>query len=189
MHGWCVSGVMCYGNEWMNERVNEWIHERVGNVEWLCILLYFICICNMSLYLFMAILHMMNKPHIHPRTSVGNSSHRTRLVTYIYIYIYTYICVYVCMCVYIYVCVCNCCWKFRKCHLHYKLYFIENSKCPRNPFIPGLATFDVFITVVIQEPYIDSVVHVDGHDRIQVTIKGRHIQLREVIIPFNVVLH
>ena len=55
MHGWCMSGVLCYGNEWMNERVNAWINERVGNVEWLCILLSFICICNMSLYLFRAI--------------------------------------------------------------------------------------------------------------------------------------
>ena len=76
MNGWCMSGVMCYGNE----RVNEWINERVGNVEWLCLLLYLICICNMFLYIFRAIL-LTNKPHIHRRTSVGNSSHRTRLVT------------------------------------------------------------------------------------------------------------
>ena len=80
---WCVMGM----NEWMNERVNEWINERMGNVEWLCILLYLICICNMPLYLFRAISYMTNKPHIQPRTSVGNSSHRTRLVTYIFPYL------------------------------------------------------------------------------------------------------
>ena len=60
LNGWCMGDalvVWCvmWMNEWMYEWMNEWwINERVGNVEWLCILLYFICICNMSLYLFRA---------------------------------------------------------------------------------------------------------------------------------------
>ena len=80
MNGWCMSGVM-----WMNERTNEWMNEWMVN-KWacgqcrmtVCVLLYFICIRNMSLYLFRAIL-LTNKPHIHPRTSVGNSSHEPDL--------------------------------------------------------------------------------------------------------------
>ena len=84
IHGWCISGVMCYVNEWMNEWTNEWANEWMN--EWwinecvggqcrmtVCISLYFICICNMSLYLFKAFYMWRINPSIHPRTSVCRS--------------------------------------------------------------------------------------------------------------------
>ena len=80
MHGWCMSGVMCYGNEWMNEWMNEWINECVGNDCAFCCILSAFVIC---LFIFSGLFwYLTNKPHIHPRTSVGHSSYRTRLVTY-----------------------------------------------------------------------------------------------------------
>ena len=91
MNGWCMSGVLCYGNElmneWMNERMNEWINERVGNVEWLCILLYFICICNMFLYLFRAIFYWRIKP-IYTPGQVLVILHTEPDLQHIYIYLY-----------------------------------------------------------------------------------------------------
>ena len=88
MNGWCIvwcsvwwmgdAWVMhewCDVNEWMNERMNEWMVNKwvCGLCRMtVCILLYFNCICNMSLYLFRAIL-LTNKHHIHPRTSVCRS--------------------------------------------------------------------------------------------------------------------
>ena len=79
MNGWCMSGVMCYGNEWMNEWMNEWINECVGNDCAFCCILSVFVIC---LFIFSGLFwYLTNKPHIHPRTSVGHSSHRTRLVT------------------------------------------------------------------------------------------------------------
>ena len=79
MHGWCMSGVMCYGNEWMNEWTNEWMNKWVCG-QWLCILLYFICICNMSFYLFRANFYIRRiNPNIHPRTSVCHLSHEPDL--------------------------------------------------------------------------------------------------------------
>ena len=85
LNGWCMGDalvVWCvmWMNEWMNVWMNEWwIIERVGNVEWLCILLYFICICNMSLYLFRAFYIRRINPNIHPRTSVCHLSHEPDL--------------------------------------------------------------------------------------------------------------
>ena len=83
MHGWCMSGVMCYVNECMYEWMNEWwINERVGNVEWLCILLYFICICNMSFLSFHGYFDIRRiNPIYTPGQVLVISSHRTRLVT------------------------------------------------------------------------------------------------------------
>ena len=80
MNRWCMGDAWlmhdwCYLNEWMNEWMdgwmNEWINEWVVN-KWacgqcrmtVCILLYFICICNMSLYLFRAIFYATNKQDI-----------------------------------------------------------------------------------------------------------------------------
>ena len=76
MHEWChVSCV--WMNDWTNEWMNEWMVNKCvcGQCRMtMCILLYFICICDMSLYLFRAFL-LTNKPHIHPRTSVCHSTH------------------------------------------------------------------------------------------------------------------
>ena len=91
MHGWCMSGVLCYGNEWrnewmnewMNKWMNEWINECVGNDCAFCGILSVFVIC---LFIFSGLFwYLTNKPHIHPRTSVGHSSHRTRLVTRVYL--------------------------------------------------------------------------------------------------------
>ena len=78
MNGWCTVGcsVWWMGDawvlhewcdvlyEWMNGWINEWMMNAwaYGQCRMtVCILLYFICICNMSLYLFRAI-SLTNKP-------------------------------------------------------------------------------------------------------------------------------
>ena len=45
---WCVMWM----KEWINERINEWTCGQCRTT--VCILLYFICICNMFLYVFRA---------------------------------------------------------------------------------------------------------------------------------------
>ena len=63
MNGWCMGDAWVVWCEWMNEWTNEWMNEWMVN-KWVCglcrmtvcILLYFNCICNMSFYLFRAIL-------------------------------------------------------------------------------------------------------------------------------------
>ena len=76
MNGWCIvwcsvwwmgdAWVMhewCDVNEWINEWTNEWmVHKwECGQCRMtVCILLYFIYICNMSLYLFMAFYWRIN---------------------------------------------------------------------------------------------------------------------------------
>ena len=65
MNGWCMSGVM-WMNEWMNEWTNEWMVNKWA-CGWcrmtVCVLLYFICICNMSLFIFRAIFMWRINPY------------------------------------------------------------------------------------------------------------------------------
>ena len=65
----------------------------------------------------------------------------------------------------LYFCIVN---VFAKCINLYELhnlytYFLSN------PFIPGLATLDAFITLLKQQPYIGSVVLLDDSTRIKST--------------------
>ena len=55
---WCVMGMNEWTNEWM---VNKWVGGLCRMT--VCILLYFNCICNMSLYLFRAIFKWRINPY------------------------------------------------------------------------------------------------------------------------------